>query len=61
MKKSIYSILIHKIIFIAVLFSTSIINSNAQTNKHTKQKGEIIYHVFQRSFFDSNGDLHGDG
>lgn len=60
MKKSIYSILIHKIIFIAVLFSTSIINSNAQTNKHTKQKGEIIYHVFQRSFFDSNGDLHGD-
>jgi glycosidase len=23
-------------------------------------KGEIIYHVFQRSFFDSNGDLHGD-
>ncbi|HET9825767.1 MAG TPA: alpha-amylase family glycosyl hydrolase, partial [Chitinophagaceae bacterium] len=23
-------------------------------------KGEIIYHVFQRSFYDSNGDLHGD-
>lgn len=23
-------------------------------------KPEIIYHVFQRSFFDSNGDLHGD-
>jgi alpha-amylase len=23
-------------------------------------KGEIIYHVFQRSFYDTNGDLHGD-
>jgi alpha-amylase len=23
-------------------------------------KGEVIYHVFQRSFYDSNGDLHGD-
>ena len=21
---------------------------------------EVIYHVFQRSFFDSNGDRHGD-
>lgn len=24
------------------------------------QKPEVIYHVFQRSFFDSNGDGHGD-
>ncbi|GAB2575234.1 alpha-amylase family glycosyl hydrolase [Spirosoma areae] len=23
-------------------------------------KGEVIYHVSQRSFYDSNGDLHGD-
>src|SRR5437868_9673282 len=22
--------------------------------------GEIIYHVFQRSFYDSNGDMQGD-
>jgi len=22
--------------------------------------GEVIYHVFQRSFYDSNGDMHGD-
>jgi len=28
--------------------------------KASRPKGEIIYHVFQRSFYDSNGDLHGD-
>ncbi|MBS1626831.1 MAG: alpha-glucosidase C-terminal domain-containing protein [Bacteroidetes bacterium] len=50
----------NKIILITVLFLTGITNTNAQTNNHTKQKGEIIYHVFQRSFYDSNGDLHGD-
>jgi alpha-amylase len=36
---------------------------NAQTTtKHTSKaaKGEIIYHIFQRSFYDSNGDEHGD-
>ena len=36
---------------------------NAQTTtKHIShpQKGEIIYHIFQRSFYDSNGDEHGD-
>jgi alpha-amylase len=26
----------------------------------TSPKGEIIYHLFQRSFYDSNGDSHGD-
>jgi len=30
----------------------------SQANK--PGRGEIIYHVFQRSFYDSNGDLHGD-
>lgn len=30
---------------------------SAQTNK---PEAEIIYHVFQRSFYDSNGDLQGD-
>lgn len=24
------------------------------------QEGEIIYHIFQRSFYDTNGDAHGD-
>jgi len=40
----------------ATIFNT--ITSRAQTKQ--AQKGEIIYHVFQRSFYDSNGDLHGD-
>ncbi|MDB5133665.1 MAG: hypothetical protein JWP37_268 [Mucilaginibacter sp.] len=34
---------------------------NAQKHtKHIAAKGEIIYHIFQRSFYDSNGDQHGD-
>jgi len=28
--------------------------------KYTSNKEEIIYHIFQRSFYDSNGDMHGD-
>ena len=29
-------------------------------NIHRKNKEEIIYHIFQRSFYDSNGDQKGD-
>jgi alpha-amylase len=37
-------------------------NSKAQSTKTSvvNNKTEIIYHIFQRSFYDSNGDLHGD-
>ncbi len=36
-------------------------NTFAQTAQQAdKVKDEVIYHVFQRSFFDSNGDQHGD-
>ena len=31
-----------------------------QAAKPAPAKGEIIYHVFQRSFYDSNGDMQGD-
>ena len=32
----------------------------AQTTQPKIMKGEVIYHVFQRSFYDSNGDNNGD-
>jgi alpha-amylase len=32
----------------------------AQANNKKDVDDEIIYHIFQRSFFDSNGDNHGD-
>jgi len=48
-----------RVLFICFLLSTSVTFSTyAQVVKPAK--GEIIYHVFQRSFYDSNGDLHGD-
>ena len=42
-------------LFIALFFS---LNLNAFAQKTAKS--EIIYHICQRSFYDSNGDLHGD-
>ena len=41
----------YTILLLFILSQTSILNA---------QKGEIIYHVFQRSFYDSNGDNQGD-
>jgi glycosidase len=47
-----------KIIAVSMLLISSI-TSLAQ-HKSTANKGEIIYHVFQRSFYDGNGDKQGD-
>ena len=33
---------------------------NSSGNTSFNNKAEIIYHVFQRSFYDSNNDKHGD-
>lgn len=33
---------------------------NSSGNTSSNNKAEIIYHVFQRSFYDSNNDKHGD-
>src|ERR1022692_2570067 len=40
-----------------VLVSSGI---KAQNKKHTSASDEVIYHIFQRSFYDSNGDMQGD-
>ncbi len=47
-----------KLLILLLIYSTF-----AQADKPGKgivTKGEIIYHIFQRSFYDTNGDLHGD-
>lgn len=41
-----------RLLFIPLLFLSLL--------SHAQKEGEVIYHVFQRSFFDSNGDDHGD-
>ena len=44
-------------IFTSLLFLSTM--SFAQKNT-TSPKGEVMYHVFQRSFYDSDGNTHGD-
>ena len=44
---------------IVILFLLAHSVSFAQKNKNSV-KGEVLYHLNQRSFYDSNGDLHGD-
>ncbi len=44
---------------IVILFLLAHAASFAQKN-NTAVKGEVLYHLNQRSFYDSNGDLHGD-
>lgn len=44
-------------ILLVLILNSSIYGQKALLNA---QKGEIIYHVVQRSFYDSNGDLQGD-
>jgi glycosidase len=43
--------------FILALFMLS---CKVSWTQHQVKKGEIMYHVCQRSFYDSNGDLQGD-
>ena len=50
---------LHGLFFLMLIFSG--ISTNAQINASMPdQQPEIIYHLFQRSFYDSNGDLQGD-
>lgn len=47
---------------IIMLISCNSGRQSGVTNADARGAGsnEVIYHVFQRSFYDSNGDLHGD-
>lgn len=49
-----------KRILITAFFSFCILPIFGQQTQKANQKGEIIYHVFLRSFYDSNNDLNGD-
>lgn len=49
-----------KILPVIILFLTIDTCLFAQQSTKTQQGGEVIYHVVQRSFYDSNGDAHGD-
>lgn len=52
----------NKFVSIIALLTLSVYSS-ASAQQHRKRavvKDEIIYHLFQRSFYDSNGDQHGD-
>lgn len=44
----------------SILVSCSQNNGKQNSNAGNVNDAEIIYHVVQRSFFDSNGDSHGD-
>jgi len=49
----------HFILLILTFISCKQIN-NTKLNEEANWNDEIIYHVMQRSFYDSNGDRHGD-
>ena len=60
MKKFVNSTLMKRFFLVPLLCLAAISDMYAQKNSNAKEKGEVIYHVFQRSFYDSNNDLIGD-
>ncbi|HVV53913.1 MAG TPA: alpha-amylase family glycosyl hydrolase, partial [Mucilaginibacter sp.] len=48
------------ILLIGLVFTASVQAQDHVPSPVSKVKGEVIYHIFQRSFYDSNGDGHGD-
>ncbi len=49
-----------KKIILSILICLSVLNTQAQPNAKSNNGNEVIYHLFLRSFYDSNGDKHGD-
>ncbi len=43
-----------------LILTLFILSCKVSWTQHQAEKGEIMYHVCQRSFYDSNGDLQGD-
>ena len=50
---------IDRVLYLTIFLSLSQLVF-AQTQQRKNKKGEIVYHVCQRSFYDSNGDSNGD-
>jgi len=46
-------------IFILLIYSSSFAKNNSNSEE-PNWNNEVIYHIFQRSFYDSNGDRNGD-
>jgi len=55
--KNYYTILVIRIVLLTLFLSLNNSNVNASDRNWNN---EVIYHVFQRSFYDSNGDRNGD-
>lgn len=49
-----------RIIALAIFLFSNLGCSQPNQTEKPKPPNEVIYHVFLRSFYDSNGDLHGD-
>ena len=43
-----------------LILTLLLLSCKVSWTQHQAEKGEIMYHVCQRSFYDSNGDLQGD-
>jgi alpha-amylase len=51
---------LHRITILLVILMIHSLCSTLPDSEQSNWKDEIIYHVMPRSFYDSNGDLHGD-
>ncbi|WP_295675059.1 alpha-amylase family glycosyl hydrolase [uncultured Mucilaginibacter sp.] len=47
-------------LFLVLFFSIANAGSKPLAKRPGRNREEIIYHIFQRSFYDSNGDMQGD-
>jgi len=60
MKKCKSFITIGLLLLLLLVTNVNAFTARYSIAKYPSQSNEVIYHIFQRSFFDSNGDGHGD-